>query len=364
MTNILIFANPFGYGPSGKAISIAKYISEHTNNSKVILCGNQYLSRIMDKDLKYLKVDERNENEIATLLEKTNGRKLVISSQNRFAIKAALNQKVPSAFLDGLAWFWRTIPDDHFLADIIFWLNYPGIIDKIPQEFSKKIHLISGISDSDIDSSNKKTKNTIFYIGGCNNPLTPLPTKYLDLIGNLLTRVLEKNRSFLISTDINSTKYLEKYPSIYKNIKCYSHARFLQKISESEKFIGNGGQTATLEAANLGSDIYFFLPINLSQLALIEKLNESNQYLALNWNNYIEIPDNIQDFNEKDAINSLNTAAGRLILDKKNLSRLESDFLRLISRKPNIKTNHAFLNNLGFSGSEDIFKILEKEWNI
>ena len=147
MKSILLFSNPFGYGPSGKLLSIAKYLIKNTTQTEVILCGSQYLLQIAGSEFRFILVEDRDEEAISKLLKSIPNEKYVLSSQNRFAIKAAIKNNIPSAFLDGLAWFWNKFPDDHFLADIIFWLNYPNIKKSIPEQFKDKINIIHGITE-------------------------------------------------------------------------------------------------------------------------------------------------------------------------------------------------------------------------
>src|SRR3989338_3660640 len=148
MKTVFIFSNPFGYGPSGKALSIAQYFQEHTANTNVCICGSQHMLGITGSKLQTIEVDDRCEEEIVAVLNSVSGDKYVISSQNKFAVKAAKRGNIPSAFLDGLAWFWTNIPADHFLADIIFWINYPRIRAKIPINYKDKIVIINGITEA------------------------------------------------------------------------------------------------------------------------------------------------------------------------------------------------------------------------
>lgn len=367
MNKIFIFANPFGYGPSGKAISLAHFLSKKLTTTKIYMCGGSHLASILDKNLNYLEVNERDQQAISNLLINTDGKKFIFSSQNRFAIKAGLEQNIPTAFLDGLSWFWRTIPDDHFIADIIFWLNYPETTEKIPKEFANKIFLIEGISDvQKYKEKNKNSNEIIIYLGGCKNPLTELPKSYLDLGAKLfesIMKISEINESITFSTDSESAHYLKKYPNVYKKIKSFEHSTFLQKIAKSHKFIGNGGQTATMEAASLNANISFFLPINLSQLALIKKLNKLDYYPNLSWDKYVELPENIWDYEEKNAIIFFDSMSEKILSDTKLFNKLSSDFLELVNSKTKKNENH-LLKKIGHFGVENIYFILKEKWQI
>lgn len=363
MKTILIFSNPFGYGPSGKALSVASYILDHTSQTNVILCGSNFFSQIADKRFKLLKVDERVQNDIVNLIKTVPGEKYIFSSQNRFAIKAALEAGIQSAFLDGLSWFWKDIPTDHLIADTILWLNYPDIKDKIPKNYMDKINIVHGITQSQVYSKSIKREGTLMYIGGCKNPLTELPYSYLDLIGKLIESA-DTHSSFELSIDEDSQKYLSRYPKILKKVKRYHHDEFINKLSQTKMFISNGGQTATIEAMSTQTPTSFFLPINLSQFALIKKLSsQSNNDHCLNWNDYINLPKNINNLSEKDALIILEQKSKELLNNNILFNKLLFDFQKLLESNINI-TNSSYLANLGKTGTKDIYSLLRKKWEI
>ena len=364
MKTILIFSNPFGYGPAGKALSIAEYIQNQSTHNTVYLCGGKDFELMSGKKFKFINVNVRDVVAIQNIIKKIPGRKYIISSQNRFAIKAALEEGIPSAFLDGLAWFWGKIPDDHFIADIIFWLNYPNISQKIPLLHKEKISVIHGIAEKP-----KKTeairKKILLYIGGCQNPLTPLPFRYLDMVATLIIS-LEKDtrRRIILVSDTASRAYFRKeHPSVEKNMKRYDHASFIKKISSVERFIGNGGQTATLEASTAKTPISFFLPINLSQLALIEKLtNPKKKQGGLSWRTYIDLPTDFHDYTEKEAILFLDQESKKIVADRKKLMKLCKDFKNMLAHGSGQGSHYKILQSVGSNGAHEIYETLKSKW--
>ena len=365
MKTLLIFSNPFGFGPSGKAISIYKYINKNSKNVKVYLCGSDYLRQIAGKECNFINVDERSEESISDLVKKIDGEKYILGSQNRFSIKVAVKNHIPCAFIDGLSWFWNDIPQDHFLANIIFWLGYPRIETRIPSSFKHKIFIIHGITENLKKIKSSKRDGILIYIGGCKNPLAPFPVNYLDLVGRVLEHVISKGFRIELAVDKESQKYLAKYARLKKKIKNYNHHHFLIKLSTVEKFITNGGQTATIEASGFDTPTSFFLPINLSQVALIAKLNAVDSYdFSLNWNDYVRIPNKIYDYSEKNAIEFLNNKSKELLNESKAFNRLCDDLINLISKNVDKGNRSNFLHSIGSTGAEDIYEVLHQEWNI
>lgn len=364
MKNLLFFSNPFGYGPSGKALSVAEYIHGHTEKTKIILCGSQYFSQIAGKQFSFLNIDDRNEESILQTVKTIPGEKYIFSSQNRFAIKVATRIDVPSAFLDGLAWFWDKIPGDHFLADIILWLNYPYIEEKIPQKFKNKIHIIHGVTEPTTLIEDKNRYGIVMYIGGCKNPLTPLPYSYLDLISKLF-EFIDPRLSLELSTDEESQAYLSKNRKVSERIKRYDHNEFVEKLSKAKRFVSNGGQTATLEASTVRTPISFFLPINLSQLALIRKLNSTTDvYPHLSWEDYTKLPKNIDKLTEKEVLILLEAKSRELMNNPIRFGKLCKDFLEILSTKGTYAGQAGFFKQIGSTGAGEVCKILKNEWNL
>jgi len=365
MKNILIFSNPFGKGPAGKAISIAKYISEHSNCSKVYICGSNEIKSIIGSLCNFIDVNERDEADILRVIKSLGGSKYIISSQNRFAINVGLSLGIPTAFFDGLAWFWNIIPSDHFLADIIFWPNYPKISKKIPVEHRKKIKIVHGIVDPILSSAIKGNRDDtrLIYIGGCKNPLTDVPINYLDLCSSVVEFALLNGIKLELATDDSSVEYLKKNTIVSNIVRKYKHEEFMVKLTNINRFITNGGQTATLEAYSVGTPTSFFLPINLSQYSLIQKLNLFNKQRYLDWAKYVLIPTDILNYKEKDAILFFDRMSLKILSDKSQFSILCNDFIKNLEEN-NYEEERSFLKELGTNGSEDIFTILKKEWGV
>ncbi len=364
MKTLFIFSNPFGYGPAGKAVSIGKYVQRHSKNTRVIVCGCKNVLSIAGNQLASIEVDERNQEAIVKLLDSIKGEKYVISSQNRFAIKAAKQCNIQSAFLDGLAWFWNNIPEDHFLADIVFWINYSQISIKIPIDQKHKVIIIGGITEENPVPISKTRNGITFYIGGCKNPLTPLPHSYLDLTAKLLNHAITKSVQLTIVTDNESSLYLSKYKSLTNKIKSYDHLGFLKKISESILFVSNGGQTASMEAVTLNTSLAYFLPVNLSQQALVTRITSVDlSYPALKWENYVSVPKELHNYSEKDAISFFDLTSKIILLNDQILEKLKKDFIKIILPSKQV-LKPALLSEIGSTGAKDLFDYLNVRWNL
>jgi hypothetical protein len=360
---IVIFSNPFGYGPTGKAIAIAEaFINSGYIN--IIFAGNNFVQEIVPFSITSISVDERNEDEIIKVLKQIEN-PMVVSSQNRFAIRAAKSLDVPSAFLDGLAWFWKEVPHDHLIADEIFWMNYPHIKDKLPKN-SNKIHIVPAIVD--VKNNVDKKDKILVHIGGCKNPLTEVfPKYYLDILAKGLSNISNADK-VTITGGVEAIEYLKSLLLEDKSkIKAVSlkHHEFIHELSESKHFITTAGQTATLEALALGIPTSFLLPTNLSQLALTNVLAEYNAApQALYWDSYFPEKIDIAMLSEKEAIVQFNKYAENIKNDQKLNQTLVLDLLNIINTIPNQKGQSEFIKHIGVSGANAIKDILCAKWNL
>ena len=179
---IVIFSNPFGYGPTGNAIPVIKSLLDRSNGFEVVFAGSGLCMEVASgMSIRCVRLNERDETEIEGFL-KTIRCPYVIGSQNRFCVRVAKRAGIPCAFIDTLAWFWKEIPADHLLADEIFWIKFPQIQRKIPSG-KKNIHIVSSIVTTIPSSGIKKYKQLIIHIGGAKYPLMEkLPYNYLNLI--------------------------------------------------------------------------------------------------------------------------------------------------------------------------------------
>lgn len=363
MKTILFFCNPFGLGPAGKTINVAQYINAKTNNLNIIVCGCKHVLSIAGNDFHTIELNDRDVNDITSYINTIPGDKYVFSSQNRFAIYAAKQCGIRSAFLDGLSWFWQTVPDDHYIADIIFWLNYPNISIKIPHNYRNKISIIPGIVDNFKLVPNSKRSGSMFYIGGCKNPLTSLPHFYLDMIAQIYNSTNLAKIKLMIAADEESVKYLSQYPKLLSITKNFNHNTFIHALAKVSSLITNGGQTASIEAFNASTSISYFLPINQSQNALVKSILSIDKYYpCLQWEKYFQMPKNMNYLTEKEAL-EIYEDKSRTILNNQNLFNIvKNDFSHLIADRG----FHAptLFNQIGTNGSEEIFKILHEQWGI
>ncbi len=360
---IIIFSNPFGYGPTGKAIAIAKEFID-SGYSNVILACSSFTKEIIPESIPYISINERDEQVIRNYL-RTIPNPVLISSQNRFAIKAALSLGIPCAFLDGLSWFWKEIPSDHLIADEIFWMKYPGLEEKLAKS-PRIINVVPAIIDVQIFETVRD--QILIHLGGCKNPLVEIfPRNYLDILADTLSTISSPYK-IIVTGGAEAMDYLKTKLAQKLNdkvvISSLGHDQFIRELNCSRHFITTAGQTATLEAFSLNVPTSFLLPMNLSQLALTDLLSryDANPQ-SFAWDKYVSEKIN-RELNERDAITEFNRYAEIIKTNSKIYIKLKNDLSELILHIPENKEQKKFINNLGLNGAKAIKNILTAKWNL
>ena len=367
MKNILIFSNPFGYGPTGKAIAVAISFKKRFPEYRVIFVGNEFSSQIVPEGIETFSIDERDENALFSYLSSfSTSQTIIFSSQNRFVVKISKSLNIPCAFLDGLAWFWKKIPDDHFLADIIFWLRYPGVV--IPSQNKEKIVLVSGITGV-VNSFDHYKNQILINISGSQNPLVPdLSFSYFNLFAFCLKKYIQtNNNNVTVTGGQKALDYLKKqFSSSDKiNFQCLPHDIFIEKLSTCSHLITTAGQTATMEAYAYHTPVSFFLPMYLAHYSLTAFLSKYILNLEqLRWENYVSVNENISIFNEKEAIYEFEKYAELIWSNDVLKEKISQDFCNLINKVPVIDGQNSFIESLGTNGADEIVEFMANKFNI
>jgi hypothetical protein len=363
---IIVFSNPFGYGPTGNAIPVLETLSK-LKNVDLIFAGSGLCLEILPSKYKSFILNERDETEIENFLN-TFENPYVIGIQNRFSIKVCKRNNISCAFLDVLAWFWKKIPEDHLIADEIFWLNFGSMETK--EEYTEKINLISGIVEKSSFKNIKKDKeNIIVHIGGANYPVIDgIPKNYLKLVSLSLNELSDKNlyKNIYFVTGKESANYVRSL-GINNDVKVDSFSRenYLNILNHSNHLLTTAGVSSTLEGFYYNIPVSFLLPINLSHLALTNLLEERNlQIHKLDWNNYVKINEKLEQLTEKEGIKVIEACSEIVLSDTNLLNKYLRDFINLAENIPVLESQKIFINKIGYTGSKEMVEILTEKWNL
>lgn len=362
-----MFSNPFGYGPTSNAASVLKSLLKKIKDADIIFAGSSLCMEIIsDVPVKKVLLDERNEDQIINYLCSLD-KPFVIGSQNRFCIKVAKKLNIPCSFIDTLAWFWKKIPEDHLLADEIFWIRFSNTDDKIIKR-QDNIHIVSSIIGTLPIVRLKKNYLTI-HIGGAKYPLSNEPPyAYLNLVAKGLN-ILRKSEKFdhiIFAGGSEAVNYL-KQKIVDKKIFLVSlvKEKFVQKLSQSVHMMTTAGVSSSLESFSLNVPTSFLLPLNLSQVALLDVLLKNNCAINyMQWDNYVEVNRNLKNMTEKDAIVEINKYANIVDNDEKLSKKFVNDFINMAISIPNNSKQIKLMKYMGNSGADEIVNVLIKKWKL
>lgn len=365
LPSIVVASNPFGYGPTGKAIAIIIELRKRLPDTRIIFIGSMLCREIIHtNDIEIIDLDERNATKLEDFIKSVPD-PVIISSQNRFIIKVAKKLNVPCAFLDGLAWFWKNIPDEHTKADIIFWPKYPGIEKKLLP--NANIHLVPAIiSPLKCKRRTNNPASILIHIGGCENPLTDrLPLGYLALLANVLNKI-ETDGRIIVVGGVKAIKFINKLVDTKKiKAKSFKQDQFLETLAGSDHLVTTAGQTATIESFTLGVPVSFLLPTNLSQMALADYLNNYRaSENTMTWEKYIKVDPRIRQLTEKEALVLIDQYANCILEDKQVLENFQKDFFDLIYKIPDNSYQKKFVSMIGVDGAQKIVDILLEAWKL
>jgi len=363
---VIFFSNPFGYGPTGTLVPIAKKFNDSLGNTQFIFASSGLCNEILDRQqlgkFHFYEIDQRNLADITAFIQRFTPPPFVVSSLNRFAIQAAHNLGLTSALVDPLGWFWRPNqrPVEYDLTDYYFYnglgqKKYPG----------RKCFNISPITDNIRPSSKISSESSIvIHLGGTQSPfVSGIPKEYLDLVARLVNDTpFELKEKIIIAGGAASMEYLNR--SITKKVICrsFSFDEFIEKICQCRKIFTPAGMGATFISIYLKKDLNIFLPHNLSQWALartpvIKKL----AHTIFSWEDYSPLDWESREITEKESIDTISKLSLEVIRNKSLYRKLQENFSSCVSA-PNGPLNKS--SQIHLKGQDFIFRKLVAKWHL
>lgn len=362
--DLIFFSNPFGYGPTAKAIGVLNEFKKVKNVHLHYVASNACLEIFDDTDVNVIQADQRNYTEIANILSNFEN-PYIVSSINKFAIKAAKDRGLHNCFIDSLTWMWNPIPKDYLDAEIYFALNFPGVDDKIKSynNIIKVPYIIDNSYKTKIKCKKHKL-DLLVNLGGCENPLTQtIPTSFLELLALFLNSL---NVNTIVAGGRAAIQYLQKHLNNPK-IHCstYSRQQMNKMLQETKLFMTIPGLNASLEAFFYGIPTAFVMPTNLSQW---KNLNTFKKHqcaeAAINWEEINEGFYDLQGKNEKESIEYIEKFSHIICKHKELREKCVTKLLNLSNSIPNVVKQKKFIKKLGTNGAEIIVNILQQKWKL
>lgn len=357
MKTIVVASNPFGYGPTGQAIALVNEIlrSKKLDTFVVKFIASGLCFEIIQKEfsntrVNIINIDERNPEALSEYLSSLEGGVVCVGSQNRFIINAAKRIGLKSIFIDGLGWFWETIPESHLVADKIYWTNFPNLMmqDKVIPE---RVSVVGLLQDSCVWAPDLQNPFYLVSLGGCSNPIrSGLQENYLKLIMNILANIYIKTGvSIEVALGDSAREYVLKnsLTPVGVTVHTYDHFDMMQRFSQCTHHFSAGGQSSSMEALISKVPTTFYLPSNMSQVFFQKVFNRycSGDYYT-HWESVIA---GLVEFNESSellAIDMIEDFSGQILGNNVLIDKIVNHCIKTIQ-----------------SPNSDIFKLVEELGN-
>ena len=358
---IIVISNPFGFGPTGKALAIMHQLQTSLSTTVEVVyatgdkCHEPLSERLRNK-IKIEKINERDPNEISRILGKYN-KPLVIVCLNRVAINTAKDLGVDAFFVDSLTWLWKEIPKDYLRADIYYAYDIFDAKEKVEGVENAKL-IPPALGKLPKPQINKKDL-ILIHIGGFTNPLIPgFSREYLIMLANAINNFVDKKKStkIIVTGGTEPLVFLKSYIKKGDNvlINTLPREKFLSILNKSSLFVTTSGLMATLEAFALKTFTVFLPPINLSQwkqLNLFAKTGSAP--LRIEWEHYCSINWNFDLLDEREAIPKFIELAKFVFANKR--AEFEEHVTEIfLTVNKNIVSQSKFIQKVGTNGAKVI----------
>lgn len=361
---IVFIATPFGFGPTGKLYPIMQNIHARFDHELIYLTNELTSQIIKDDFLKFVQLDERSESQIGEFLA-TLSNPVVISSLNKFALRAAKSLDIPTAFIDGLTWLWEEIQPDFLLADNYYSLNFLGVDEKLknyPQ--IKKVPYI--LDHDELGQNITREDFVLFHIGGFQNPLhNSVEQNYLRLLVSFFNQS-DYVGKVVFAGGQSALKFLEeKIHNPYVDYVTLGKKEFQVHLKKCRHLITTSGLTTSLEAFLAKTPTSFLLPSNLSQYKILSLFAEHGLATSfINWDEFYPVKNEIWSMNESEALAYLDEVGSKFNQDAQKISQFNQRMSELFNSNVDTQAQFNFINKIGTNGAEVIVDNLAHVWQL
>lgn len=351
---VIFISNPFGFGPSAKAISIMQELSNRWEGN-IVYGASKMCQELLPADLlnkiKVHNIDERNSEELQSLFKKYKN-PLILISLNRIAVKTAKFLGLRSFFVDSLTWLWKKIPEEYLLSDMYYCFDVFDVRDKILKKSNIKV--IPPVLGDLPRPKIKKNKKILVHIGGFETPfIKELSKSYLLLLSEVLN-TQNLDTKIIVTGGSRALSYLKLFVK-RSNVEIVTLERnvFLDLLNSVSHFVTTSGSISSFEAFALSTPTSFILPSNLSQWHQLK--NFENRGLAtrkLEWEDYLIFDHDFYNLTEREAIPIFYELADILCKNKTKKTLFVSNAVYMLESIPDNTKQKAYINKIGINGAK------------
>ena len=372
MKKILIYAAPFSYGPTGKALSLASHLKDYYD---IDFAGYDTSWELIALDS--MSVSKKSQPLLLDSLDNKTllNYSLIISCSDLSLALRAKSLDIKSVMFDSVLWWRSPKVEDISLIDAYIVQDFLGVHRAIDALGNKppNLHKVGAVfrkNISQIEKAPGRTKRILINYGGIESPYIQVPrnSKYpfimTDILSSLFTT--KSDFEFVVTGKHHVMKALADEYQNHSNVRfeTLDHNAFLSCIGSSDLVITTPGIETFYETVYLGKSSVLLLPHNSTQylqlLALIDAGIESD---VCHYNYYGEGCRYKRHFNESDEVKAVIENLNYLYSSPPSLSYYRENLYRLIETRliePDIyeiKKQH-YLTKIGTNGGQSIVEII------
>jgi len=374
MKRILIYAAPFSYGPTGKALSLASHLKDYYD---IDFAGYDTSRELIALDA--LSTSKKHEPLPLESLDdkRLSSYSIIISCSDLGLALKARRLGIKSVMFDSVFW-WRSPKIEDILSiDAYITQDFLGVDQAIDSLGNKpyNLHKVGAVFRKSIDRVEKtsnRTKKILINYGGIESPYirVPINSKYPFIITDMLSPLF-KAKSDVEFVVTGRHHVMEALASEYKHhynvrFKTLEHNAFLSCIGSSDLVITTPGIETFYETVYLGKSSVLLLPHNSTQylqlLALIDAGIESpichyGYYGGdCTYKRSLDESEEVRDVIEK--LNSLYSSQKSLSNYLENLYELINN--RLTSCDVYELRKQQYLTEIGTTGGQSVGEIIDR----
>ncbi len=375
MKKILIYAAPFSYGPTGKALSLASHLKDLY---QVELAGynTSYELMKLDRNLPLINYKFRDFEELndPTLLDYD----LIISCSDLKLASRANQLGIKSIMLDSLFWWIAPSLEEILSTDAYVVQDFLGVqeaLSALPQNCSN-IYKVGAVLRKDIDKlkdQNQRENHILINYGGLESPYVKVPrdSNYPFIMTKLLTGLFREYSSFKFTVTGNSQamRILSRDYSAYENVKfeTLQHDDFIACIAKSKLILTSPGIETFYESIFLATPSVLLLPNNSSQYwQLLALINSGIESPVCHYNYYGKMCEHERDFDEANEIKTVLKSLDYLSESKELLNSYIANLYFLIDARLSSNLDvyeqkkQEYMKTIGGNGGETMVSVVKE----
>lgn len=372
MKKILIYAAPFSYGPTGKALSLASHLKDYYD---IDFAGYDTSWELIALDS--MSVSKKSQPILLDSLDDKTllNYSLIISCSDLSLALRAKSLDIKSVMFDSVFWWRSPKVEDISSIDAYIVQDFLGVDQAIDALGNKpsNLHKVGAVfrkNISQIEKASGRTKRILINYGGIESPYIQVPrnSKYPFIMTDILSPLFttKSDFEFVVTGKHHVMMALADEYQNHCNIRfeTLEHNAFLSCIAKSDLVITTPGIETFYETVFFGKSSVLLLPHNSTQyLQLIALINAGIESPVCHYNYYREFCKYKRHCNESEEVKAVIKNFNSLYSSPCSLGNYRDNLYRLIENrliKPDIFEikKQQYLTEVGITGGQSIVEII------